>query len=486
MFKWKISRIFILTVAACLLVSSCNIEHNESDPESSAPRQSKSELKEDQLKSGKHRGLPNVSCSILEDGSPELTRVTVYSSGDKRDLSKVGITDMYGIDVLTSQVAARTGGPIEIDYPEDLKVIVEFEYDENELRGLDENNMSLIYFDEDTGFYDDVFNVVDTETNTLVFYPEKSGEYIMIGASSFSDIIAGNYETPDYSEYESDWERNYDTGDIMHLVDTECALDNAQNFDVATPEQLASVVWYTNVYAQPDECLEINITDDIDLSDYDWEPMSIDGGFNGIINGNNHVISNLSIEIDQMGLSVGFIGHANYLTVNDLSFTDAHISGGNYTGILCGQVYGAHISNVQVSGNVEGSGEAGTILGREASSAFENCSTDVTVNGEPNEYYSHYLEHLDTVVVEQVLDISISSDGICTINDDWKSIYNNVYWHIAINGETVETIGWEGETSVDLFENYPHQSGDVYTVYVQYHDGYYYVPCSEIVEITAE
>lgn len=488
-FKHSCRNAILLLLTICVFVTSCDTDGDESSHRSGS-RRTDSERVREVLVSRKYRDLPNVSYSFSNDSAPEITGVTVYSRGEERNLSRVDVNDMYGIDVYSSQVGGRTGGPIELDYSDDLSLIVEFKYDENELRGMDESNMSLIYYDEDTGFYIDVLNVIDTDANTLAFCPEEPGEYIMIGASSFSEIIAGNYEGPDYTEYESDWERNFDTGDIMQLADTQWALDNAPYFNVSTPEQLASVVWYTNVCASGTEYLEINIMNDIDLDGYDWAPMGTYGlgtsSFRGIISGNEHIIYNMTIDETGGGQNVGFIGHSSNLTMIGLGFVNAHVSGGRYTGIVGGQVYGSpYIADVYVSGEVEGLGEAGTILGREVGGEYESCFTDVTVNGEPNEYFSHRLEHLDTAEIVEMVEVTISSDGICTITR-LPECPDRIWWVISVNGEIVRTTECEGETSFNLYENFPPQPGDVYTVYMNCHDGLYYIRCSNTAEITAD
>ena len=485
----KLSAAVLLAVAICVPIASCVKNDDKTSSRQSESGHTESDLIREQLMSRKYRYSPNVSYSFSNDSAPEITGVTVYSCSEQV-LSEVDVNNMYGIDVYTSQTGGRTGGPIEIDYSDDLNLIVEFEYDENELRGFDESNMSLVYYDEDIGFFTDVLNVIDTVENTLVFRPEEPGEYIMIGASSFADIMAGNFEEPDYTAYESDWERNFDTGDIMQLADTQWALDNAPNFNVSTPEQLASVVWYSNVCASGTEYLEINITDDIDLDGYDWAPMGTYGvgtpSFRGAIYGNGHEIYNMSIDETGGGQNVGFIGHSTSLTVISLGFVDAHISGGQYTGIVGGQVYGyTYIASVYVSGDVEGFGEAGTILGREGGAEFDNCYTAVTVNGEPNDYFSHRLEHLDTAQIEETVEVAISPDGICTITR-LRDCPDRIWWVIEVNGEVVLNAEYDDEDSFALFENFPPQPGDVYTVYMNCHDGLYYIRCSNIAELTAQ
>ena len=490
----KLITFLVFSLTASVIVSSCTITDNSrnsaQDQHQRSNYQSREQRERNELESGKFHTLPSASYSFSNDGAPEITGVTVYTTCDGRNLQDIYVDDLYRIDVYNSDVAGRVGSPFEIDYPDDLqRITVEFTYDEDALRGIDEANMSLIHFNENSGFYNNVVNVLNTDTNTLAFHPEEPGVYIMISAPSWADVLSGNYTSPDYTEYESDWERNFDTGDIMQLADTQWALDNAPNFYVSTPEQLAGVVWYSNVCASGTEYLEINIMDDIDLAGYDWAPMGTYGvgtqSFRGTINGNEHIINNMTIDETGGGQNVGFIGHSSSLTIMNLGFLNAHVSGGRYTGIVGGQIYGTpYLVNVYVTGEVEGSGEAGTILGRECGAQYENCFIDVTVNGEPNEYFSHYLEHINTAQIEEVVEVTLSSDGICTINR-LPGCPERILLHIEINGETVRSTGCD-EDIYNLFEEFPPQRGDVYTVYTTSHDGMYYIRCSNIAEIEAE
>ena len=478
----------LLTAAAISLMAASCVKPDQQSAEHSRRRVNENYAHE-MLESGNYRSMPSVSFPYSNESAPEITCITAYCKADEFALRQIDADAMYGIDYYTSQVVGRVGTPVDIDFPDDMQnLFVEFSYDQDELYVVDEGSMSVIYYDEESGFFLDVDTVVDTENDTVAFCPEQPGEYIMINAPSFAEAMLGEY-TVDRSGYDSEWERGNDTGDIMEIADISWAEDNAPVFNVSTPAQLAGVVWYTNVYT---DIVEINLMNDIDLYGYDWAPMGCYGlnaaSFNGTINGNGYSILNMTIDDDSNGSDVGFVGHSTDLTVYNINFLNANISGGEFTGIVGGEVYGTPmISNVCVTGTVSNSGwgEAGTILGRETNAQFEDCTVTVIVNGEPNQYFSNHQQHMAELVVDELFEVSISQDGICTRNRIPDSP-DPLSWHIEVNGVCVLERNCVDELSFNLFEFRSPNPGDVYTVYIECHDGEYYVPCSNIAEITVE
>lgn len=106
------------------------------------------------------------------------------------------------------------------------------------------------------------------------------------------------------------------------------------------------------------------ITKDIDLSGIDWEPIKY---FEGHLEGNNHIISNLHVETN---FNSAFIEKTKSgASIKDIIFKDVNIKGEGYVGTLISQVWGDNvtISNISVlSGNVIGEEEPyiGGIIGQ--------------------------------------------------------------------------------------------------------------------------
>ena len=489
----KALSILTLVLSATVFASCTEDVPEETTKETTAATTSEtSEASEASEATGLVEGKTNTMYLSFDDpGGPELTGVRLSVCCSDALMSQISVTDLYGVNVLHSEVLGLVGIPLEIDYPADhvYAMEVEFFYDEDSLRGYDENHMSIIRYDEDGHFYVDVDNELDTEANTLTFTPEGPGVYMMIGADSWDEIFNGDFQEPDQSGYITDWERSADTGSIMELADTEWALMNAPVFTVENVEQLASVVWYVNSF---DDYVTVDLQSDIDLEGYDWVPMGTSQvdcyGFSGCFYGNGHTISNMSITSSRGG-GVGFIGYSKDLEVYDLNIVDASITGGGSVGILGGEVIGGpYISNVNVSGEINDYyNDAGGILGHEVYAVFENCTARVTIDGEPCNYLSARLQYLDEADLEEVFEVTMDDTGLISRTSlDDESGYDNLTWHIERNGSVIlDRLAYD-EMSFNLFTIFIPESGDTYTVYLTYFNDYTYVRCSNIAEVTIE
>ena len=106
----------------------------------------------------------------------------------------------------------------------------------------------MLHYSEDDQFYNTVENaVLDTEKCVVSARVSEPGVYLLADAYQWyscwgMDVSKYKYDA-DKSAYATDWERECDTGSIMELADKQWAKDNAPDFRVSTPEQLASVVY---------------------------------------------------------------------------------------------------------------------------------------------------------------------------------------------------------------------------------------------------
>lgn len=131
-------------------------------------------------------------------------------------------------------------------------------------------------------------------------------------------------------------------------------------YSVNTPAQLAGLAKMVNSgndFAGKTVLLNV----DIDLANRNWTPIGTDDNpFNGIFNGQNHVISNLNITLGSTSIPAGLFGHLNSngsnkgelrnftvdgATVNTLAATPAE----HATGVVLGKIYtGNCVENVTV------------------------------------------------------------------------------------------------------------------------------------------
>ena len=417
----------------------------------------------------------NVSTEIDNQKRPEIWKITLVDEGAGKDLGYARIRDVYENDYVASGVVGLVGVPVSVTYDNlQAEPKITFYYREDELRGIPERNLIILHETPD-GFYEQVGEeTINASGNSISVKIPEPGTYLMADRYQWYscwgvDVSDYAYEV-DPTSFKSDWERERNTGSIMELADKKWALENAPVFHVSTPEQLASVVYYNNAianYATEAPDMFVYLENDLDLAGYDWVPMGWSGTqgnrFNGVFDGQGHVIKNLSIQ-ETKESHVAFIGYSTGVTVKNVTFENAFVSGGNYTGIVGGEIYvSKEWENVRVDGVISNArGEVGSIIGREAALHFKNCSANVTYqksDGEqyPLEYFSHRLEVIATTPVTEDFTLSYDENGQVT-RTTLDADYKNLCWHLEADGVMILQRGAENETvfnAAGFFENYP-------------------------------
>jgi hypothetical protein len=131
---------------------------------------------------------------------------------------------------------------------------------------------------------------------------------------------------------------------------------------------------------------------DIDLSGYTYDRAviapdvnDIDGrfqgtSFTGVLNGNGHTISNLTITGQNY---VGLFGQIMFADVIDLGIVDANITGLDYIGGLVGSSNHAHeVARCYSECRVKGINGVGGLIGSNHLSSVNQCYSRCTVTGE--------------------------------------------------------------------------------------------------------
>jgi prepilin-type N-terminal cleavage/methylation domain-containing protein len=147
------------------------------------------------------------------------------------------------------------------------------------------------------------------------------------------------------------------------------------------PEELASIG------VDPDYPLDGNyiVMANISLSGYvDWAPIGDEASpFTGTFDGNNYVISNLTINSNQdyKGL-FGCISETSEITNLGLENANINVARGNCVGGLVGYNKSGSITNCYATGSVSGNKYTGGLVGYNSTGcAIENCYTTGNVNG---------------------------------------------------------------------------------------------------------
>lgn len=436
--------------------------------------------------------------TIENSEKPEVTMITLSGvcKGNIKKLARV--EDLYNADYLHSGVVGLVGIPVELILYEEKGTIdnmkLTFTYNPDELRGIPEKNLIFLKYNEFSDFYDEIYGDVDEENNTVSIDADGGGVYMLVDAYQWLkcwgvDVSEYEYEVAK-SQYQTDWERECPKGSIMEIADKKWAVENAPDFRVSTPEQLAGVVYYVNGLAENSE-VTVVIESDIDLSGYEWVPMGWrKNGFHGTVDGGGHTISNMKIS-GGYGDS-GFIGYScGSADVKDISFVNAEVHGTNCTGIVGGEIYsmndwsGIHLSNCTVYG---GNNDTAAIVGRETDITFKDCTVEnVTVNGEDCKYYSYRQKILDETEIVETFTLTLNDDY--TITRDDHEGFHNLRWHIHRNGKRVLGRGAEDfdtkepELVLHTHDLIGYSAGDYEVYLVAYINGTY-VRVSNIIDYT--
>ncbi len=121
---------------------------------------------------------------------------------------------------------------------------------------------------------------------------------------------------------------------------------------IASPEDLADIV--------NDTTASYYLTKNIDMKNYgEWHPIK---SFSGTLEGNNHSISNLTInatDTSAVGLFASIEGTEGEAVVSNLNLKKVVIKAKDvyYAGAICGWVNNARIENCYVDGTIESTGE---------------------------------------------------------------------------------------------------------------------------------
>ncbi len=314
---------------------------------------------------------------------------------------------------------------------------------------------------------------IDKEKDTLSVPYIKDAVYMIVDRYIYD---GGERQITKQNPASSDWAKLCYTGDILELVDLDYIEKSQGYFEVSTPEQLASVVYYVNTM---DGYITIELMNDIDLSQYQWASMGwscypISHSFSGVILGNNHKLIGLHMEDN------GLIGWEVGCLVEDLIIQDAVINGNGSTAILSGEAIGGSYINCKISGTVTGNGSTGSMLGHAAHAYIEDCTADVIVNGEKFNFLTYNEKAISEIKVDNLIEITMSDDY--TIHRPEVSEYENLAWVIIYNGREVLSRNAENELS---YQYYRQDTGD-YECYLEAWVEGQYVPVSNVIKYTIQ
>ena len=189
--------------------------------------------------------------------------------------------------------------------------------------------------------------------------------------------------------------------DLLHwtdIVTTQPAgytENSAGEIEISSPEGLAWLAVKVNgLHGQQRSTYEnktILLTADMDLAGYRWTPIgrNITVCFSGILNGQNHSVSNMYI--NESGSNLGFIGYAKNATVKNLTVHGGSVvssdKSSNSGGLIGLALDCKEITNCHSSADIHAYEIVGSLCGivqTDGQTIVSNCSASGTVYGRKN------------------------------------------------------------------------------------------------------
>ena len=156
----------------------------------------------------------------------------------------------------------------------------------------------------------------------------------------------------------------------------------ANPFLICSHQQLKSIANFVNE-GNSTNGLFFRLQNDIDLtsysSDFGWQPIGYHNNttdfsyFEGIFDGNGHIITNLTINRSSED-NIGLFGYTNGATIKNLGIENVDIVGNDHVGVLVGNNAQSIIENCYAAGTIWGQNYIGGLIGANYNnSTVENC-----------------------------------------------------------------------------------------------------------------
>lgn len=147
---------------------------------------------------GSIKVLQTINTTINNIESPEITAVDITMSVEGVLERCVYVEDLYEKDMYSTDVYGRIGSPLGLHSNKEFDTaIVTIYYNESLLNNVEESNLGVLWFDEESGLYI-VQNqaIVDEVNNTITIELTHFSTYVLVDLAKWN-----NLDFPDYSDY---------------------------------------------------------------------------------------------------------------------------------------------------------------------------------------------------------------------------------------------------------------------------------------------
>ncbi len=145
---------------------------------------------EDGIWDGDEKQEQTVEAIFEEEEGGALTKVSVSLNVSGNAQNDVRMLNMYGVDMLSSNVVGLVGVPVEIKVKSEFdEAELVFHYDEAALGDVQEENLSIMWYDEENNKYHilDDESVVDTQNNTVSYVTTHFSTYMLVDSAAWYD-----------------------------------------------------------------------------------------------------------------------------------------------------------------------------------------------------------------------------------------------------------------------------------------------------------
>ena len=122
----------------------------------------------DGIADNKEKIEQTFSVAIEDEEKLEVAKVEVTFAGTGNIQNTTEIVSVYGEDVYSSELVGLVGAPIEIETESEFdKAMITFSYDESKLGEVKEENLAIMWYDEENHDYVMMDSIVDKENHTV-------------------------------------------------------------------------------------------------------------------------------------------------------------------------------------------------------------------------------------------------------------------------------------------------------------------------------
>lgn len=196
-----------------------------------------------------------ITQEIKNEEAPQISEVQVSFEGTGNISNTTTIENIYGKDILSSEVVGLIGAPVEITTTSEFEnATITFKYDKSRLGDTKEEDLAVMWYDEENGVYQILDNetVLDKEKQTVSYKTTHFSKYMVVDKNIWYNTWRTNidYREGTTTKLYYDFAFVVDTSGSMEGQRIEYAKQSMNNFvDCLTDNDNACLVSFeSNAY----------------------------------------------------------------------------------------------------------------------------------------------------------------------------------------------------------------------------------------------